>query len=253
MASPFAPYANASLRWQVPTGGSTVDAATGNVIPETAEIVLTALLNQRGGNSRQLPDSRPQGVDETAVYLEGYAVEPMELPVSVVPLSRAIATWDNRHGSFVLLVTGRSPYGVDPITGTKLKGWFQAQSYAIDEAYTPPTPTPPTVSDRTQLYRYTFSWGDASPKLLVQVPAGRRVVTTQIVITETFNGTGAALTVGDTVDTDRLMPATGNFPDELGEYESNNTYLYATATNLYLSITPGLGASQGAGVVILEF
>jgi hypothetical protein len=73
----------------------------------------------------------------------------------------------------------------------------------------------------------------------------------QIHIRVPFDGIGAALTVGDAGDTDRLMAAADNDPTAVGSYTTTPAYAYGSDTGLTLGITPGAGASQGAGVLVL--
>lgn len=96
-----------------------------------------------------------------------------------------------------------------------------------------------------------FSYGDATPVSAATVLAGKLVYGVQIHIRVPFNGTGAALTVGDAGDTERLMAAADNDPSAIGGYTTTPAYAYGSDTGLTLSITPGVGASQGAGVLVL--
>lgn len=107
-------------------------------------------------------------------------------------------------------------------------------------------------SGDTTTYAINFAYGDATPKSLFTATADAMVLSVTVVIEEAFNGTGPALTVGDSGDTDRLMQADQNDPASVGTYQSNPGYSYSTATGLTLSITPGDGATAGAGVVVIE-
>lgn len=95
-----------------------------------------------------------------------------------------------------------------------------------------------------------FAWGDASPKPLLTVPAGSRVLSVRLIVDTAFDGAGAALTVGDG-DPDRLLAAGENDPGTPGSYAAHPAVLYGADTALTLTITPGAGASQGAGAVII--
>ena len=96
-----------------------------------------------------------------------------------------------------------------------------------------------------------FSYGDATPVAAATALAGKLVYGVQIHIRIPFDGTGAVLTVGDVGDTDRLMAATDNDPASVGSYTTTPSYAYGSDTGLTLGITPGAGASQGAGVLVL--
>jgi hypothetical protein len=143
--SPFATFANATLRFQIVSGNLAIDPKTGNQQPGTAVLQVEALLQQKRDPNRTI---RP-GVDSSAVWLEGYAIEPMLLPNVVTPDSRAAAVWDSKQGEFFLELTGRSPYGVAPITGDKIRGYFQISQFIVQGD--PWMPTPTSTPDSGQL------------------------------------------------------------------------------------------------------
>lgn len=97
-----------------------------------------------------------------------------------------------------------------------------------------------------------FSWGDATPKLLALVATGKLVSEVSIILTTTFNGVGATLAIGSTGSPpEDLMARAQNDPAALATYRTNPNKVYGVATNIYLTIAPGAGASQGAGLVKL--
>lgn len=96
-----------------------------------------------------------------------------------------------------------------------------------------------------------FAWGDATPKLLLLGTAGKLVYNVQLHIDVAFNGVNATLEVGDLIDPDRLMRADQNAPSEAGSYSVSPNYRYVSDTNIYLTITPGVGASTGSGLLTL--
>lgn len=112
-----------------------------------------------------------------------------------------------------------------------------------------------TIAQLDDRYRSSFTipfaWGDASPKPLVTVPAGGRVLVVRLVIDIGFDGVGAALSVGDAGNAERLMGAAENDPAMPGTYAAHPAVLPGAATLLTLTITPGEGVSQGAGAVIV--
>ena len=97
-----------------------------------------------------------------------------------------------------------------------------------------------------------FAFGDATPKNLVVATANKQVYSVGIHIHTAFNGTGAALAVGDSGNTSRLMATTQNDPTAVGTYAVAPNHRYGAGTQLLLTITPGGGASQGAGLVTLQ-
>lgn len=97
-----------------------------------------------------------------------------------------------------------------------------------------------------------FAFGDATPKVLLTAPANKTVYGAGLHIHTAFNGTGAALSIGDAGDPARLMAATANAPDQVASYLTSPNHRYGVPTALILTITPGGGATQGAGIVSLQ-
>ena len=96
-----------------------------------------------------------------------------------------------------------------------------------------------------------FSFGDATPAAAATALANKLVYGVQIHIRTPFNGVGAALTVGDSAQPDRLMKANENDVLTIGANTTAPAHAYAINTSVLLSINPGAGATQGAGVLIL--
>lgn len=96
-----------------------------------------------------------------------------------------------------------------------------------------------------------FAFGDATPAVLTTVLANKIVYGVALHIRVPFDGVGAALTVGDAGDTDRLMSSDENVPALIGSNTTNPAYAYSTDTELLLSITAGAGATQGSGLATL--
>lgn len=97
-----------------------------------------------------------------------------------------------------------------------------------------------------------FRYGDATPKPIVSIAADSFLKLARVYITEAFDGTGAALTLGDVDDPTRIMESGWIDPATLGETETAPGIRYDDPTQVLLFITPGAGATQGAGVVVLE-
>lgn len=96
-----------------------------------------------------------------------------------------------------------------------------------------------------------FAFGDATPSPITTALAGKLVYSVQVHIRVPFDGAGAALTVGDAGQADRLMKASENDVLTVGANTTAPAHAYAVDTPLSLSITPGAGATQGAGVLVL--
>lgn len=93
-----------------------------------------------------------------------------------------------------------------------------------------------------------FSYGDASPAIVATVMG--TVVAVSVVITTPFDGTGAAISVGTSGSPELLMPEAQNYPDSVARYEANpGQYV---SGNVLVFITPGSGASTGAGMIYVE-
>lgn len=98
---------------------------------------------------------------------------------------------------------------------------------------------------------FDFSYGDATPAFIRTVEAGKRIYTATILIDEPFDGVGAALSVGLPGAPEAVFPAELSAPGSVGQYEVFPNIAYPSAVSLYLNITPGHGASQGSGQVVL--
>lgn len=107
------------------------------------------------------------------------------------------------------------------------------------------------ISSGSAAVEINFAFGDATPSAITTAAAGKLIYGVSLHIKTPFDGTGAALTVGDAGQFDRLMTSAENDPYTVGGNESHPSYAYGTNTAVVLSITPGAGATQGAGVLIL--
>jgi len=96
-----------------------------------------------------------------------------------------------------------------------------------------------------------FAYGDASPRTILSVPAGSRAVALVVFIDTPFDGSGAALHIGDADDPERLMAADQISLSIPGSYGAMPGVVFSGATDIRLTITPGDGASQGSGTVVL--
>lgn len=97
-----------------------------------------------------------------------------------------------------------------------------------------------------------FSFGDASPAQLFMAVAGKLIERVVIFIEIAFDGESPSLTIGDEDDPARLMSSVENNPSEEAAYQVTPNLSYETDTQVLLFITPGLGASQGSGLVVVE-
>ena len=97
-----------------------------------------------------------------------------------------------------------------------------------------------------------FAFGDATPAPVVTALAGKLIYGVQLHIKVPFDGAGAALVVGDAAQANRLMAADENDVLSIGSNTTAPAYAYAADTQILLSITPGAGATQGLGLLVLS-
>lgn len=151
MSSPFATYANATLRFQVASGELVTDPTNGNVKPGVAVVEVAAMLQQKRDPNRE---ARP-GVDTSAVWCEGYITsivgqDSLVLPSVVTVDSVCAAVWQGRQGRFYLEFTARNPYiaalGIDLVE--RIRGYFQLGSFVVTGEIWTPTPHAGGEGDR---------------------------------------------------------------------------------------------------------
>lgn len=115
------------------------------------------------------------------------------------------------------------------------------------------------------LKKLDITYETSSPATVYSLVDGDIVLDVWVEITTTWDGTGAALDVGDEDDDNGFMASakitdtsTGYYSenaDDKGDYlwdDSNDhriTKIYAAAKTLRVAITPGSGASQGAATI----
>lgn len=111
---------------------------------------------------------------------------------------------------------------------------------------------PADTSDSTYRKVVSFSFGDASPAPVFTASAGCTDVLARIVIDTPFNGAGAALKLGTSTAPEALIAAANNDPTTAAGYESAPDVALASGEAIVLTITPGTGATQGAGRIIFD-
>lgn len=112
-------------------------------------------------------------------------------------------------------------------------------------------PGPPGPSGAASV-EINFAFGDATPAPIVTALAGKLIYGVQVYIRVPFDGAGAALVVGDAAQSDRLMAAAENDVLAVGGNTTAPAHAYAVDTPVLLGITPGAGATQGAGLLVLS-
>jgi len=97
-----------------------------------------------------------------------------------------------------------------------------------------------------------FSFGDATPANLFSAVAGKLIERITLYIETTFDGESPSLTIGDESDPALLMSTLENNPLEEAAYQVTPNLSYETDTQVLLFISPGVGVSQGSGLVVVE-
>lgn len=90
---------------------------------------------------------------------------------------------------------------------------------------------------------YAAAFGDATPFDFLTVPSGLLVQEIRIFVTQTWNGAGAGIKVGTTLDDDAFFDASETDPTMLASFQKS--FNIPGPITLRLTITPGGGASQG--------
>lgn len=103
-----------------------------------------------------------------------------------------------------------------------------------------------------EIFTFPFNFDDASPETIFTIPANARIVSVIVQQLYAFDDPAATIEVGDAGNMARLMSASQNNPNEVGEYESHNPHQYILATDLKLSINPG-ASTTGSGVVAITY
>lgn len=98
-----------------------------------------------------------------------------------------------------------------------------------------------------------FSFGDATPDTIYTTDSAGTVVNVRLIVDTAFDGAGASISLGTTTDPDLLLDEAENDPSVASEYESTPDVVLTSGTAVRLSITPGAGATQGAGRILLTF
>ena len=97
-----------------------------------------------------------------------------------------------------------------------------------------------------------FSYGDVTTQTIYQAIAGQRITRVEVAFDTAFN-VASTLSVGDSGDTQRLMDTGQNNPLIGGAWSSHPFHLYASNTNILLTLNAGSGATQGSGSVIVYY
>lgn len=109
----------------------------------------------------------------------------------------------------------------------------------------------PGVSGDGSYPAVEFAYGDASG-VIISLVSNCEIMLVSLQIEEAFNGAGASIVVGTSGEPDLLMPADYNDPGAIGTYDVTPREELPVNTQIYLTITPGTGATQGRGQLVLQ-
>lgn len=99
----------------------------------------------------------------------------------------------------------------------------------------------------------SFAYGDASPLPVFTLPVAALIVSASLSIRTAFDGAGASLQLGMQGQPGRLIPSNDIAPDLEAQYETYPDLPLAAGTQILLTITPGTGATRGAGAVVIDY
>lgn len=100
--------------------------------------------------------------------------------------------------------------------------------------------------------KLNFSYGDVTTQVIYSAIAGQRITRVELGFDIAFN-VASSLKVGDGANIQRLMDTGQNNPLAAHIYSTCPFYKYTENTDIILTINAGIGATQGAGTVIIYF
>ena len=99
----------------------------------------------------------------------------------------------------------------------------------------------------------SFTYGDVSPMHVHTFELAETVHAVLLGIETPFDGEAPSLSVGLAGSPGALLPGDQNLPGEAGVYESSPMLRCTAGSEILLFITPGSGASHGAGTLKLVY
>jgi hypothetical protein len=97
-----------------------------------------------------------------------------------------------------------------------------------------------------------FSFGDASPLVISTGQPAQVILQVTVNITEAFNGAGATLSVGTPANPSLYVTSRQVDLETEAEFEVTVGKSIFANTNIIATITPGTGATTGAGWVLID-
>lgn len=97
-----------------------------------------------------------------------------------------------------------------------------------------------------------FAFGDASPATVLTLGQASEITAVSLQVEEAFDGAAAAMQLGVAGDPGSLIPLGDSALGVLATFEYSPRKEYPAGTALVLTITPGAGATQGRGQIIVS-
>lgn len=97
-----------------------------------------------------------------------------------------------------------------------------------------------------------FSYGDSSPANILVFSETSEVMSLSLQIEQPFDGAGAALSLGTAANPQELFAEAEVLPGTAATFEFSPRIEYPAGTVLVLTITPGAGATQGSGQLVIS-
>lgn len=99
----------------------------------------------------------------------------------------------------------------------------------------------------------SFAYGDATPTPIYTFDVNGTILAVGVSIDTAFDGTSPSIQLGIDGTADALMPAGSSDVAEQGHFDTTPDLHVTAGQQIVLSITPGSGASAGAGRIFVQF
>lgn len=98
-----------------------------------------------------------------------------------------------------------------------------------------------------------FAWNNVSPRVVYTMPMDGFIISVMVSIETTFNGIGAALSVGTNTNPQLLVAQTEVDPSQIADFEIGSSEFLNDGTQIILTTNPGANASSGSGFLIIKY
>lgn len=97
------------------------------------------------------------------------------------------------------------------------------------------------------------AYGDATPSEIYVASTNQIITSLTLVVTTTFNGVGAKIAIGTTLEPELLLAEDESDLSIIASFESDPEVQISAGTSIKAFITPGAGASQGNCIILIEY